>query len=171
MLYKIELLVRTGCPEILTVINEVFVLLLAFLVGKSDRRLFTEGRIGQHIVDTVSRVCQQCITQRDRNISVNIPDIVQIQVHQCGFIGCRHNFISVKGFIFQKFFLLSVQSIIGGISKKRLSRKKKTAAAAAGIGNGFHRFGTQTAHHSTNQRTGSKVLSRTAFNVLCVLLQ
>ena len=58
---------------------------------------------------------------------------MQIQVHQCGFIGCRYNFISVKSLVFQKFLLFSVQCIIVRVSKKRLSRKEEIAAAVAGI--------------------------------------
>ena len=81
VLHKVQLFVGTGCPEILAVINEVFFLLLALLVGKGEGGLFTKGRIGQNIIHTVAGVGQKGIAKRDGHSAVNITDIVQIQVH------------------------------------------------------------------------------------------
>lgn len=43
VLHKVQLFVGTGCPEILTVINEILFLLLALLVGKGEGGLLPKG--------------------------------------------------------------------------------------------------------------------------------
>lgn len=43
VLNEIELLVAAGGPEILTVIDEILFLLLAFLIGKGEGGFFAEG--------------------------------------------------------------------------------------------------------------------------------
>lgn len=86
MLHKVQLFIGTGCPEILSIVDEVFFLLFAFLVGESKSRLFAKRRIGQHIVHTVAGVCEKYITKGNRYIAVNITDVVEIQIHQSRFI-------------------------------------------------------------------------------------
>ena len=169
MLHKVELLVGAGRPEILTVVHQVLILLFAFLVGEGDGGFFAERRIGEHIVHAVAGVCQQSVAARNRHLAVNVSDIVQIEIHQCGFI-CRGNdLIAVEGAVFEKLLLLAVKRKV--FRNKAVRRKEKTAAAAARVSNGFHRFGADAAHHSADQRTRCKVLTGAAFDILGVLLQ
>ena len=59
MLDKVQLLVRTGGPEILPVIDQLVFLLLPLLISEGEGGFFPEGRIGHHIVHAVARVSQQ----------------------------------------------------------------------------------------------------------------
>jgi len=45
VLEEVELFVRTGSPEVITLINDLFFLGFAFLVKDGDTTLFTEGWI------------------------------------------------------------------------------------------------------------------------------
>jgi len=58
VLNEVQLFIGTGSPEILAVVDQLFFLFLAVLVGDRDRRLLAEGRVGQNIVYTVARVGQ-----------------------------------------------------------------------------------------------------------------
>lgn len=62
MLEEVELFVRAGIPKIPAVINQLFVLFLPFLVGHENGGYFTKRRVGQHIVHSISRICQQSVS-------------------------------------------------------------------------------------------------------------
>jgi transposase len=46
MLNEIKLLVRAGRPKVLTVIDQILLLLFALFIGKRQRGFFAERRIG-----------------------------------------------------------------------------------------------------------------------------
>ena len=171
MLHKVQLFIGTGCPEILSIVDEVFFLLFAFLVGESKSRLFAKRRIGQHIVHTVAGVCEKCITKGNRYIAVNITDVVEIQIHQSRFICGRYDFVAVEGFVFQKLFLLPVKGIVLRIGNERLRSEKKSSGTTTGVCDGFHRLRSDTFHHCMNQRTRGKILTCTALDIFRILLQ
>ena len=171
VLHKVQLFVRTGCPEVLPVVNEVFFLLFAFLISKGDGGLFSERWIGQHIVHTITGVGEKRIPKSDRRIAVNITDVVQIQIHQGGFIGGRNDLISVKSFVFQKFLLLPVKGIMLRVGNVRLRSEEKSPGTTAGVCDDLHRLRMQTFYHCFNQRTRSEILSCTAFNIFGVFLE
>src|SRR4030067_1312479 len=50
VLYKVELLVAGGSPEVLTVVCQTFRLLLAYFIRKGHTALLTERGIGEDIV-------------------------------------------------------------------------------------------------------------------------
>src|SRR3990172_1417537 len=50
VLYKVELLITGGCPEVLTVVCQSFYLLLTFFIGKGHTALLSKRRIGKDIV-------------------------------------------------------------------------------------------------------------------------
>lgn len=133
MLDEIELFVAAGRPEILTVIYEVFFLLFAFLIGEGEGGFFAEGRVSENVIHAVAGIGEERIAVGDRNAAVNIPDVVQIQIHQAQLEGRRHQFISVESLVFEKFLLLPVERIILRIGKKCLRREEKAPASAAGI--------------------------------------
>ena len=56
VLHEVELLVRGARPEVLPVVGEVVLLLFSLLVGEGHGTLLAEGRIGQHIVETLAGV-------------------------------------------------------------------------------------------------------------------
>ena len=87
MLDKIQLLVGAGGPEVGPVVDKVFLLLLPLLIGEGDGGLLAKGRVGQHIVHPVAGVGQQCIPQSDGDVSVDVPDVVEIQIHQAQLEG------------------------------------------------------------------------------------
>ena len=87
VLDKIQLLVGAGGPEVGPVVDKVFLLLLPLLIGEGDGGLLAKGRVGQHIVHPVAGVGQQCIPQSDGDVSVDVPDVVEIQIHQAQLEG------------------------------------------------------------------------------------
>ena len=95
---------------------------------------------------------------------------MQIKIHQAHFIGCADQFRTVEGFIFEELLLFSVEGKASAVGEVVIGGKEKTAAAAAGVSNRLHRFGADTAHHCTNERTGRKILTGTAFDILSVFL-
>ena len=50
MLHKVQLLIGAGCPEILSVVDEILFFLLAFFVSEGQRGFFAKRRIRQNIV-------------------------------------------------------------------------------------------------------------------------
>ena len=133
VLDEVELLVAAGRPEILTVIDEVCLLLLAFFVGEREGGFLAERRIGQHVIHAVARIGQQRIPAGDGHGAVNIADVVQIQIHQAELEGGGDKLISVERAVLQKLLLIAVERIISGIGKERLCGEKEPAAAAARI--------------------------------------
>ena len=87
MLDEIELLVAAGRPEILTVIYEVFFLLFSFFIGEGEGGFFAEGRIGENVIHTVAGIGEERIAMGNRNAAVNIPNVVQVQIHQAQLEG------------------------------------------------------------------------------------
>ena len=171
VLDEIELLVAAGGPEILTVIYEVFFLLFAFLIGEGEGGFFAEGRIGENVIHAIAGIGEQRIAVGDRNAAVDIPDVVQVQIHQAQLEGRRHQLISVEGPVFQEFLLLPIESIIFGISKEQLRREEESAAATAGVRDRFHRLRADAGDHRLDQRTGREILACAGFYVFCVFLQ
>ena len=98
MLDEIELFVGAGGPEVLAVIHQIFFLLLALLIGEGECRLLAEGRVGQDIIEPLAGVGEQCISQRDGNLAVQIADVVEIEVHQAHLEGTGNNFPAPEGF-------------------------------------------------------------------------
>ena len=96
---------------------------------------------------------------------------MQIQIHQTEFEGCDHKFSSIERFVFQEFFLCTVECIVFWVSQERLCSKEKAAASTAGVSDRFFRFRAQTGHHCFDERAGCKILPCTTFYVLGVLLQ
>lgn len=133
VLHKIQLLVGTGRPEILTVINEVFFLLFALFIGKGEGGLFTKRRVCQNIIHTVVGVSQKGIAKRNRYSAVNVTNIVQIQVHQDRLISSRNNLIPKESFAFQKLFLFPVKRIIFAVGNKLLCGEEEAARTTAGV--------------------------------------
>ena len=76
MLHKVQLLVGTGGPEVRTVVDQVFLLLLPLLICEGQRRFFPKGRISCHIIHAISGVRQQGIRVLYRHFPVDIPDVV-----------------------------------------------------------------------------------------------
>ena len=171
MLDKVELFIRAGRPEILPVIDQILFFLLLFFIGEGDGGFFTERRVRQYIVYTITRVRQQRIPTHDRDFAVQVTDVVQIQIHQTEFKGCDHKFGSIERFVFQEFFLCAVECIVLWVSQERLCSKEKAAASTAGVSNRLFRFRAQTGHHCFDERAGCKILPCTTFYVLGVLLQ
>ena len=95
----------------------------------------------------------------------------QIQIHQTEFEGCNHKFSSIERFVFQEFFLCTVECIVLWVSQERLCSKEKAAASTAGVSNRLFRFRAKTSHHCFDERAGCKILPCTTFYVLGVLLQ
>ena len=87
VLDEIELLIAAGGPEILTVIYEVLFLLFAFLIGEGEGGFFAEGRVGENVIHAIAGIGEQRIAVGDRNAAVNIPDVVQVQIHQAQLEG------------------------------------------------------------------------------------
>ena len=96
---------------------------------------------------------------------------MQIQIHQRHLEGVSNQLIAIEGIVFQELLLLTAEGIVGGIGEELLCRQKETAAAAAGIGDGFARLGAKTLDHSLDQRTGREILTCAGFDILCILLQ
>ena len=131
VLDKIQLLVGAGGPEVGPVVDKVFLLLLPLLIGEGDGGLLSERRIGQHVVHSVAGGGQQRIPQGNGGGSVDVSDVVEVQIHQCGFVGGWYNLTSIKGLIFQKFFLLPIQGVSFRVGDVFLSGKEKSDAATA----------------------------------------
>lgn len=112
MLNKVELFVGTGRLEILAVVDQILFLLFALLVGHDDGGFLAEGRIGQNIIDTVARVSQQRITLCNRHFSVNVANVVEVQIHQRHLERGAYQLIAVEGFVFQKLLLFSAQDVV-----------------------------------------------------------
>lgn len=122
VLDEIQLLVGAGGPEVLTVIDKLLVLILALLIGDGNGRLFAEGWIGEHIVHTIAGICQQGVANGNGHFTINIADVVQIQVHQCHLEGIAHQLIAIEGFIFQELLILAGESVISRIGEEFLRR-------------------------------------------------
>ena len=108
VLDEIELLVAAGGPEILTVIYEVFFLLFDFLIGEGEGGFFTEGRIYENVVHPVAVIGEQRVSVRHGYVSVNVADVVQIEIHQAQLEGGGNQLVSVEGLDFEKFLLFNV---------------------------------------------------------------
>ena len=115
VLDEIQLLVGTGGPEILAVVDQLFILFFAFLVGDGDRRLFAEGRVGQNVVHTVAGIRQQGIAQGDGDIAIDIADVVQIQIHQRHLEGISDQLVAVEGFVLQELLVLTAEGVVVGV--------------------------------------------------------
>ena len=126
VLDKIQLLVGAGGPEVGSVVNQV-----SLLIGEGNGGLLSERRIGQHVVHSVAGGGQQRIPQGNGGGSVDVSDVVEVQIHQCGFVGGWYNLTSIKGLIFQKFFLLPIQGVSFRVGDVFLSGKEKSDAATA----------------------------------------
>ena len=111
MLHKVQLLIGAGRPELRAVINKILVLRFSFFVRKGNGGLFSKWRIRKHVVHTVTGVCQKRIRLLDRYISVNIADIVKIQIHQAELKGGRNQLRSVESLILQELLLLPVKCL------------------------------------------------------------
>ena len=131
VLDEVELLIGAGRPEILTVVDQVLALLVAFFVGKRHGRFSAERRVREYIVIAHARIGEQRVVSRDGNHAVKIADVVQKEVHQAQAIGGANDLPTVEGFILEKLLLVSRELIVtGDIS---LRGKKETAAAAGGV--------------------------------------
>ena len=169
MLDEIELLVGGGRPEILTAVGQFVGYGFVVLGGGADRGFLAERGIGQDVIHTDTGIRRKGIPVVHRHVAVNITDIVQIQIHQAHFVGGGHQFRAEEGFVFEESPLFHVQRVLLG--NEFIGGEEKSAAAAAGIRDGLHGFGAKAAHHCPNERTGRKILSRAAFDVLGVLLE
>ena len=94
----------------------------------------------KHVVHSVAGGGQQRIPQGNGDGSVDVSDVVEVQIHQCGFVGGWYNLTSIKGLIFQKFFLLPIQGVSFRVGDVFLSGKEKSDAATAWVCNDLHRL-------------------------------
>ena len=133
MLDEVQLLVGTGRPEILTVVDQILFFLLALLVGHGDGGLFAEGRVGEDVIHTVAGIGEQGIALGYGDVAVDITDIVEVEIHQGHFEGGLDQLVTEEGLVFEKFLLFPIQRIVGGIGKVFLGGEEKAAGAAAGI--------------------------------------
>ena len=124
MLNEVELFVGAGRPEVLTVIYQLVLFLLALVVGEGDRRFLAEGRIRQHIVNARTGIGQQRVAERDRHIAVDIADVVQIQIHQRGLVGGGDDLVAEEGLALQKLLCLTVEGVMRGIGDILMRRSR-----------------------------------------------
>ena len=171
VLNKVELLVGAGRPEILAVVDQILFFLLAFLVGHGNGGLFAEGRVGEDVIHTVAGIGEQGIALGYGDVAVDITDIVEVEIHQGHFEGGLDQLVAEEGLVFEEFLLFPIQRIVGGIGKVFLGGEEEAAGAAAGIGDGLAGLGTEAPDHSANERTGSKVLTCAALDILGVFLE
>ena len=113
VLEEVELLVRGGGPEVLAVVGQFVLLLLALLVGEGHAALLAEGRIGQHVVVGLSRRRDQRVVRRNRAVAVDLADVVQEHVHQRQPARSGDDFVAEEGFVLEEGALLAVHARIG----------------------------------------------------------
>ena len=171
VLEEVELLVGAGGPEVLAVVDQLLVLLLALLVGDGDGGFFAEGRIGQHIVHPVAGVGEQGIAQGDGDIAVDVADVVQVQVHQGHLEGGADQLVAVEGLVFQEELLVTGQGEVVGVGEELLGRQEEAAAAAAGVCDGLAGLGAQALDHGLDEGPGGEVLTGTGLDILGVFLE
>jgi hypothetical protein len=169
VLQEVELLVARGSPEILAVVAQVLLFLLAGFVGDGHAALLAERRIGQHVVCADAFVRYQGVVGRNKGFAVDLADVVQKHVHQAQPAGARHDLIARKGVVFQKSLLLAVQGMMRG--DVIVSREEKPARAATGVVDFFVGLGGYAPHHGLDERARSEVLPGAALGVGGVLFQ
>ena len=138
-------------------------------VGEGDGGFFTEGGIGEDVVEPVTGVSEEGIGPGDGDGFVDVADVVEVEVHEAEFEGGGYDLPAVEGVLFEVFFLFAVEGV-GGFDEV-FACKEESAASAAGVCNGFEGFGTDTGDHGTNEGSRSKVLACSAFYVFCVFLE
>jgi hypothetical protein len=105
VLEEVELFVGRGGPEILPVVDEVFLLLFALLVGEGHRTLFAEGRIGQYVIHGERRLGDEGVGRGDEAVAVDLADVVEEEIHQAQSAGAGDDLVAVEGFVFEETFL------------------------------------------------------------------
>ena len=96
---------------------------------------------------------------------------MEVKIHQAHLEGGGHDLPATEGLFFQELLFLPVKVVVLRVGQIALGRQQKATAAAAGIGDGLLGLRTDTLHHGLDQWTGRKILARTAFHVLGILLQ
>ena len=96
---------------------------------------------------------------------------MEIEIHQAHLEGGGHDLPTTEGFFFQKLLGFPVQVVILRVGQIALGRQQKAAAAAARVSDSLHGLWANTLHHCLDQRSWGKILARSAFHVLGVLLQ
>ena len=169
VLEKVELLVRSRRPEVLAVVDEVLLLLLAFLIGEGHAALLAEGRIGEHVVDTSGRLGDQGVGWGNAAIAIDLPDVVEKEVHQAEAAGTGNDLVAVEGVVFEEFLLAFVELVVA--DQIVVGRKEEAACAAGWIGDGPARFGGHTFDHGGDQGPRGEILTSSGFGVLGVLFE
>src|SRR5690554_231114 len=108
MLHKVELLVRCGCPKILTVISKIFGFLFTLIVSKTHRAFLTKRWISQHIIDADRTRCNKRIVRGNQAFAIYLADVMQKHIHQTQAARVSDNFITEKSLVLQEMLLVSI---------------------------------------------------------------
>ena len=169
VLDEIELLVRSGGPEIVALDRVAFLADLALFSDNRRAALLAEGRIGQHHVEARAGVGGQRIAHGNR-LEFLAADAVQQHVHRAQPGGGLHQLPALEAFPAQ--FLLLRRGHVGVVLHHIVVRRQQKAAGAAGrVGDGLAGPGRHDIDDGLDQRTRREVLARAGLGVLRVLLQ
>lgn len=122
VLEEVELLIGAGGPEVLPVVDQILFLLFSLLVGEGQGRLFAKGRVCEHIVKPLTGVGEQGVPQSDGYLTVEVADVVDVEIHQAHLEGGGHNLPAPESLFLQKLLFLPVQIVVLRVAQIALSR-------------------------------------------------
>jgi hypothetical protein len=169
VLEEIELFVGAGGPEVLAVVDEVFLLVFASVVGEGHAALLAEGGIGKDVIEAFAGVGDEGVGGGDGAVAVDLADVVEEHVHQAEAAGIGDDFVAGEGLVFEEGFLGLVQTMVG--DEVVVGGEEEAAGAAGRVGDGLAGERTDAFDHGFDQRARGEVLAGAGLGVLGVAFE
>jgi len=171
VLEEVELFVRCGGPEVLSVVGQGFSFCFSLAVEDGYRALLAEWRVSEDQVHVVARFGPEAVVQH--LLDLDRLDAVKVEVHHAEPGHAFHDVGSKEGLVPQIVFLVAVEVKVKvmAVGDVVVDSKEEAAGPAGWIAYDHARQGAHHFHHRLNQWTRGEVLASSALDVLGVLLE